>query len=253
MWQVIYEELKDQNFEMIAVALDTGGKAAVEASIRPTDLAERPEAVRRLTGWGEAEWRRMAPPTYPCLIDEEHLVADLYGMVNVPSAVWIDEQGRLVRPTEIAGFGDDWRHGMDRQTFELPRDDAQSQETARRTYVDALRDWVRKGDESEFALSPDEVRRRMRLPDETDVRAATHARLGRHLYREGHVEAAKRHFWEATRLGPEKWNYRRQAMVLDPELVGGLNVAPAFWEAIDALGETPFYPPADLPGMPQPR
>ena len=220
MWQAVYEELKDQNFEIIAVALDTGGKAAVEASIRATDLSERPEEVRKLTGWGEAEWRRSAPPTYPCLIDEEHVVAELYGMRNVPSAVWIDEHGRLVRPTEITGFGDDWRRGMNRETFELPLDDARSQETTRRIYVEALRDWVRNGERSQFVLPPDEVRRRMRLPDETDVRAATHARIGRHLYRDGHVEAARRHFEEATRLCPDKWNYRRQSMVLDPELWG---------------------------------
>ena len=29
-------------------------------------------------------------------LDEDHLVADLYNMVNVPSVVWIDEEGRTV-------------------------------------------------------------------------------------------------------------------------------------------------------------
>ncbi len=249
MWQAIYDELKDRNFEIIAVALDAGGKDAVEASVRPTDLAERPEVMRRMTGWGESEWGRMAPPQYPCLIDEEHAVAELYGMVNVPNAVWIDEEGRIVRPAEVPGFGDDWRK-MDRETFELQEEDARRQQVSRRVYLEALRDWVHKGENSEHVLSADEVRRRVLPPGEDDVRAATHVRLGRHLYREGHVEAAKRHLQEAVRLCPQKWNYRRQSMVLEPELVGQINVAPEFWEALDTLGETRYYPPADMQGMP---
>ena len=67
MWQALHRELEKEAFIPIAVALDAGGAAAT------------------------AEWIRRAEPTYPCLIDERHLVAELYGMVNVPSAIWIDE------------------------------------------------------------------------------------------------------------------------------------------------------------------
>ena len=250
MWQVIYDELKDRNFEIVAVALDTGGKAAVEPNIRPTNLDERPEAARRITGWGESEWSRKAPPQYPCLIDEEHLVAGLYGMINVPSGVWIDEEGRIVRPVEVPGFGDDWRY-MHRETFELPDDKAARQQIYRHVYVDALRDWAHKGEGSEYALPADEVRRRLQPPSEDDVLAATHFRLGRHLYRQGHLEAAKRHLQEAARLSPGKWNYLRQSLSLDPELVGQINVTPEFWEVFDAIGDATYYEAADLPGMPR--
>lgn len=250
MWQAVYDELKDLNFEIVAVALDAGGKAAVEASVRPTDLAERPEVVRKMTGWGESEWGRKATPEYPCLIDEEHVVAELYGMVNVPNAVWIDEEGRIVRPVEVPGFGDDWRW-MDRETFELPEEAVGHQEVIRQVYVDALRDWARNGENSEYALSANEVRQKVRQPTEGDARAAAHVRLGRHLYREGHVEAAKRHLREAVRLCPQKWNYRRQSMALDPESFGQINVSPEFWEAFDAIGDTTYYPAADMPGMPR--
>lgn len=89
------------------------------------------------------------------------------------------------------------------------------------------------------------------MPTEGDARAAAHVRLGRHLYREGHVEAAKHHLQEAVRLSPQKWNYRRQSMVLDPELIGQINLAPEFWEALDALGEAKYYRAADMPGMPR--
>ena len=98
MWQAIYLELKDQGFEMIAVAFDTAGTAAVEASIRCANIKDRPPVLARLTGWSDDLWARQAPPTYPCLIDEGHVVAELYNMRNVPQAVWLDEQGRIVRP-----------------------------------------------------------------------------------------------------------------------------------------------------------
>ena len=108
---MLYEELKDRYFEIIAVALDAGGRAAVERSIRPTEaqLAELPDVLASLMGWGEDEWSRKAPPAYTCLVDEEHVVADLFAMANVPMAVWIDEDGRIVRPTENPGHSDYFR------------------------------------------------------------------------------------------------------------------------------------------------
>ena len=245
VWQVIYEELRGEDFEIIAVAFDTGGKAAVQAGICATDIAERPQALQNLMGWNEDLWRRQAPPTYTCLIDEAHLVAELYGMTNVPQAVWIDEGGRIVRPAESAGCIDMVQH-MNRETFELPEHAIAKGLAARGAYVDALRDWVRKGADSAYVLPPAEVKRRMRGPRETDVLAATHVRLGRHLYAEGALDQAKQHFNEAVRLCPDSWNYRRQSMMLDPESVGQLNAGPDFWAAVDALDGAAYYPPADL-------
>ncbi len=245
MWQVIYEELKGQGLEIIAVAFDTAGKAAVEARIRATDIAERPPFLGRLMGWSEDLWAKQAPPTYTCLIDEAHVVAELYGMVNVPQGVWIDEQGRLVRPVESAGTSDVVRH-LDRASFELPTPVAEAGIAARTHYIDALRDWVKHGAASRYVMPAEEIRKRLRGPGEADVRAATHVKLGRHLYAQGALERAKHHFREAVRLCPDKWNYRRQSNMLDPESVGQLNAGPDFWAAIDALGDTPFYAPAEL-------
>jgi len=245
VWQAIYAELKDQNFEMIAVAFDTAGKAAVEAAIRAVDCRERPVMLARLMGWSDDLWARQAPPTYPCLIDEGHVVAELYGMVNVPQGVWIDEQGHIVRPAESAGTSDMVRH-MNRETFEIPDEPVAKGIAVRNTYIDALRDWVKNGAASPYALPPAEVRRRMQGPREEDVRAATLVRLGRHVYGRGDLAGAKRYFKQAVELCPEKWNYRRQSMMLDPENVGQLNAGPDFWAAVDALGDTPYYPPADF-------
>ena len=245
MWQAIYLELKDQGFEMIAVAFDTAGTAAVEASIRCANIKDRPPMLARLMGWSDDLWARQAPPTYPCLIDEGHVVAELYNMRNVPQAVWVDEQGRIVRPVESAGTYDMVPH-MDRSTFEVPDTAAAHGLEVRNSYIEALRDWVKNGAASRYVLSPDEIRRRMQGPKADDVVAANHVRLGRYLYTQAKLERAKHHFNEAVRLCPESWNYRRQSMMLDPERVGELNGGPDFFAAFDANRHLPYYPEADL-------
>ncbi len=245
MWQAIYEDLKDSGLEIIAVAFDTGGKAAVEASIRAVDCQQRPEVLARLMGWAPELWARQSPPTYPCLIDEGHLLAELYGMVNVPQGVWIDEQGQIVRPAESAGTSDMVRH-MNRETFEIPDAPVAEGTAVRNSYIEALKDWVEHGAASRYALSPAEVKQRMRGPSEAEVLAANHARLGRFLFNQGALEAAKQHFREASRLHPDSWNYRRQSMMLDPGSIGQLNAGPDFWAAVDANLERPYYPVADF-------
>ncbi len=244
---MIYDELKGQGLEFVAVALDTAGKPAVEAKVRP-DIAEVPGVMQPLRAWPPELWAQMATPTFTCLIDQNHEVAELYGMTNVPTAVWIDEQGKVVRPAEPAGVGDEYR-AMDPVTFELAAEKAERQIKRRLQYLDALRDLVRHGADSRHALSPKEVRARLRRPSDDEVRAATHVRLGRHLYEAGHVEAARRHLEAAVELSPDKWNYRRQSMVLEDDAVGNLNVQPGFWEAMEALGEDRYYPPIDMEGI----
>src|SRR4051812_29601942 len=92
-----------------------------------------------------------AKPTHPSLIDAEHRVSELYNMVNVPSAVWIDEAGRIVRPPETAGTGDEWR-GMMKEG--ISPEQAAAMRDRRNAYQDAIRDWVAKGADSIYALSP---------------------------------------------------------------------------------------------------
>ena len=121
----------------------------------------------------------------------------------------------------------------------------------RQLYVDALRGWVRKGEDSEYALSTEQVRQSLRKPTENDAWAAVHVRLGRHFYIEGDVESATRHLKEAVQICPQKWHYRRQSMALAPETVGQINLTPEFWEAFDELGDATYYPAADIPGMPR--
>ena len=193
-------------------------------------------------GWEDALGAKAATPTYPCLIDEKHIVAELYNMVDVPSAVALSEQGRIVRPTESAGSSDGFRT-MDRTTFQMAPEVAAAGKRIRKTYVDALRDWAAKGDASQYVLSPDEVRQRMQGPTDSDAIATANFRLGQYLYQQGHHQDAKRYFNEAQRLRPESWNFRRQRLEL--EAVGNAS-GPEFWTAVDALGSKAYYPQAKL-------
>src|SRR5262245_43950236 len=119
-----------------------------------------PQTIRDIMGWDAEFSKRAGVPTYPCLIDREHVVAELYGMVNVPTAVWIDEAGRIVRPPEPAGMGDGFR-AMNTTTFEMPAEAAADNKRRRRIYIDALRDWITKGVKSEHALWRDEAQCRI--------------------------------------------------------------------------------------------
>src|SRR6185503_16937981 len=111
-------------------------------------------------------------PTYPTLIDREHRLAELYNIVNVPQAVWIDEAGRIVRPAEPAGAYEGFRK-MNRETRQVPEDVLAVTARARATYLDAIRDWVRRGTASEHASAAHRARAHVPLP--TDDSMAAHA------------------------------------------------------------------------------
>jgi len=217
--------------------------------IRPPQLVP---PMYSFMGWNRAFAERAAAPTYPCLIDERHQLGELYGIVNVPTAVWIDEQGVIVRPPEAPGATDAFR-SMNLATREVPKERAEDGKVRRQVYVDALRDWIARGAASEHALAPDEVRRRMRGVDRDESLAAAHFRLGVWLAQRGLREAGQRALEAAVALEPESWRFRRQKIVLsDPALTGQLASTPEFWQAVQALGDRYYYPPTEMAGMPPP-
>jgi hypothetical protein len=191
-------------------------------------------------------WIEAAKPSYPCLIDNDHRVADLYHMVNVPQAVWIDETGHMVRPTESAGAYEGFR-AMDRATRKVPDEVAAITSQAKRTYVEAVRDWVVRGSASIHAFHPEAAIAHLSLPDEAVSRAHAHFRLGQHLLRHGQAAAARGQFDEARRLHPDSWNIWRQTAAVDDR---GLAAGPEFWARVDALGRRRYYAPVDMEGMP---
>jgi hypothetical protein len=234
---------------VVAVAFDTGGPAAARDFIRPPQLLP---PMFQFMGWNRALTEHAATPTYPCLIDERHLLGELLGIINVPTAVWIDEEGMIVRPPEVPGSTDAFR-SMNLQTREVPRERAKDHQLRRQIYVDAVRDWIDRGPASEHVLGPDEVRRRMRGLEPDASLAAAHFRLGVWLAQHGERDAGQRAFETAVRLQPEAWRVRRQKIVLsDPALTGQIAATPEYWQAVQDLGDRYYYPPTEIAGMPAP-
>ena len=195
----MYEELRGHGFTVITVGLDR------------SDDDARP-------------WIEAAKPTHPSLIDPWHVVADLYNAVNVPTDIWIDERGRIVRPND-AVFGTD--------TFK------ELSGIASGPHLDALRAWVTTG-----ALpfgSDDDVRARQVLPTADEQRARAEFTLAWWLHRAGRTDSAERLFVRAGELAPHDWTIRRGSMPirgLDPM---GEPLLP-LWNEWVAAGP-PYYPP----------
>jgi hypothetical protein len=241
VWQALYEKYQDRNFVIISIALDTGGPDTVREWIRPSNLAAYPKVILDMMGWDESESGRLALPTYPSLIDQTHLVAELYNLVNVPMGIWIDEVGRMVRPPEPAGASDAFR-SLDRATFRMPGEAVQAARLSRSRYVAALCDWIENGAASRYALSPEEIRGQIADTTEQDALAAANFRLAIELRQKG-LNSANRYFAEAIRLRPDSWSYKRQSWELEQ---AGKAAGPEFWSAVDALGDKPYYQPVDL-------
>ena len=216
MWQSLQASAKDQGFTVLAIALDNA------------------EAAR--------PWIEAAAPTYPCLIDREHRVAELYNLVNVPQAVWIDEAGRMVRPPESAGSTDGFRE-RDPVTNALPEHVAARRARLKNVYFDAARDWAQHGAASRHAMHPDDVLQRLQVPDAGIAEAHARFRLGQALLREGREAEARAQFDTASQLHPDSWAIWRQHAERDAR---GLAAGPAFWARVDAMGDKLYYPPADI-------
>lgn len=222
MWQALRNELRPKGFELVTVGLDTQGDAGCRAFI---------EAAR---------------PEHPSLIDRHHVLAELFGVINIPSSVWVDESGMIVRPAETAPAPPQAVPSAPRS---LPADAPQRfveimAEAAKirrdtQAYHAALRDWVENGAASRFALSPDEVVARSRPRDNATALGHAHFQLATQLEMDGHHDAAVRHFREAHRLVPDSWTFRRQAWSL--EKVGDGPLA-RFWQGPkpDATGAWPY-------------
>ncbi len=196
MWQALYEELGDSGFVPVTVALD-----------RSADDA-RPFIDK-------------ARPTHPSLIDTEHRVAHLYGMINVPTVVFIDEAGRIARPSAMEYGTDMFKqfHGRESAPF-----------------LAAVRAWVRSGKSD---VPAEQIAKRTVPPTPDEELARAEFSLAWRLHQQGQVEAAERHFVRAGELSPNDWTIRRGSMPIR----GKNPMGPEFFELFrewDANGK-PSY------------
>ena len=204
MWQALRDELNarsNDGFELITVGLDALGNAGCQA------------------------FMEAAEPTHPALIDRHHQLAEKFGVINIPSSIWIDENGMIVRPAEPAPAPPKAADAEPPAPPDLSaapeRLKNMMQEAAKiqsnpEAYHAALHDWVAKGTDSEFAMSPEEVIRRSRPRSMEVATGHAHFELATALQIDGHHDAAIEHFRRAHELVPDSWTFRRQAWSLQP-------------------------------------
>ena len=214
MWQTFRNELHDQGLEIVTIGLETAG----------------PEACRPFI--------EAASPEHPSLIDQAHKSAELFGFINIPNAVWIDEDGMIVRPSETApGPASIEREARNpfagieppQHLLEIAGEAVHIQASPAE-YEAAIRDWVAKGAESEFALSADEVIARSQPRDLDAATGQAHFELAAHLEGIGEHDAAVPHYREAHRLTPNNFSYKRQAWSLEPAGDGLEGPVTRFWQ-----------------------
>jgi tetratricopeptide (TPR) repeat protein len=206
-WQKLYDELKDEKFVLIGAAQDTGGEKAA------------------------GKFYDAANATFVQLVDENHRISSLFNLVNVPSAVWIDEEGMMVRSDE-GTYAEVHKMG----TIEFGTND----------YVPAVRDWVAKGSESEYAKSADAVAPKLTPKSSDENLAESNFKLGVYFHQQGNEEKANQYWEAAQKLNPDSWNYARQDWSFTPReananwsrKVGGLN-GKDYYAPVDFMVETP--------------
>ena len=208
MWQALRNELHPLGVEIVTVSLELSG----------------PDASRPFI--------EAASPEHPSLLDPGHQMDALFGVVNIPNVVWIDENGVIVRPAEPGWAGPTvYPEAMRKRLAERAEQDARaSREDGapprpnlmqklqggqdREAYPDTIRDWARNGAASRYVMSPEEVIAASGPRPIEGSQAAAHFELANHFWRSGDRDAAIRHFNECHRLQPDNWTYQRQAWSL---------------------------------------
>jgi hypothetical protein len=144
--------------------------------------------------------------------------------------IWIDEKGRVVRPAEPA-----WTTN---QTLKIGAD--KSIVTEGEPYVAALRDWVKNGERSVYALSDEEFAARVKPRSAAEMEADASFKLAVWFHEHRNNESAAKYFAHAQELNPDDWNYHRQEWSFTPQEAGK-----KWMEKFQKL-EQPYYPKLDI-------
>lgn len=195
-WQKLQDELADTGLKLFSVALDAD----------PED--SRP-------------WIAAGHPSYPVAVDTAHVTAELYGITNVPSVVWVDEDDNIVKPPTIAPGDDQFR-----DYTQIPSEQ----------HHELLRTWARGG-----ALPASADVMPTERTDE-EQQALAERRLAAWLQKRGRTDGAKAHLAVAQELAPWDWTVRRGGIAMtggDPFLGEEFT---SFWEEWDASGRPGYTP-----------
>jgi hypothetical protein len=168
-------------------------------------------------------------------VDEKHTVSSAFQFINVPMGVWIDERGRVVRPAEAA-----WTYSRTTKYGD------RTITTEGDVYLAAIRDWVKKGDKSEFALSDEEFAKRVKPRSANEMEADASFKLGVWFHENKNDEAAAKYFERAQTLNPDDWNYHRQEWSFTPSEAGK-----KWLEKFNAAKDD-YYPKLDIKTPPKP-
>ena len=209
VWQQVYEEINDPNFVIICVAEDTGGEAAAGPIF---DAAN---------------------PSYVQIVDEDHVISSAFNFVNVPSAAWIDEEGKIVRIDE-GTYAKTHEFGEGEQAISFGTD----------VYSPALKDWVAKGADSEYVQSVTTVTGNIRELSFDQLKADAAFRLANLFRGHGQKEKAEQYWDMAQSLNPDSINFIRQNLTLTEEGSGGATFMKLMGEYVSQGKD--FYRPLDI-------
>jgi peroxiredoxin len=167
------------------------------------------------------EFIERAEPTQPSLIDLNHQVSEAYGFINVPTVVWIDEAGRIVRAPKV-------EHASNMYAFAHSLDCE--------PHLAALRRWVKEGVPD---MSQADVEAQQLAPTWDEQMARAEFALGWRLHQAGLTDKAKAHFARAEELAPLDWTIRRGTMRLRDQDPFGEAFGRA-WSEWDAMGRPDY-------------
>jgi hypothetical protein len=174
-----------------------------------------------------------ANPTYIQIVDENHLISSAFNFVNVPSAAWIYETGKIVR--------------IDEGTYSMLHSFGEGEQAisfGTNVYEPALKDWVAKGADSEYVQSAATVAGNIRQHTADQQKADAAFRLG-NLFRRHGQEAKADEYWEMARaLNPDSVNFIRQNLTLTEEGSAGETFREMMGEYVSAGRD--YYRPLDI-------
>ena len=168
-WKALKDELADEDFDVVAVAID--------------------ESTEDVAPWA-------ADIDFPVLVDTDRTFADTYGLTNVPTILWVDEERHIVRQPSIEFSDDQFTsiHGVESGP-----------------HLGAVRRWVLDG---ELPAVDDRPTSDTGSLSEDQRQARTEFRLALELHRRGFADAAAARVALADRLAPDDFTIWRAGMQL---------------------------------------